>query len=137
MATALRLRNVAIEQLNPVDRMRKLRNELSSLRPNQTAEAENKARELLALAQQQPHDPEASNALYRANLVLGQRALQRNDKRQAAQHLLAASAVTPTDLLRYESVDMTLARQLVDWGEREAVAQYLERFCAHQSGARR
>jgi beta-lactamase regulating signal transducer with metallopeptidase domain len=128
MATALRLRNLAIEQLSPADRMRKLRNELSSLRPNQTAEAENKARQLLALAQQQPHDPEASNAIYRANLVLGQRALQRNDKRQAAQHLLAASAVTPTDWFRYEYVDMTLARQLVDWGEREAVAQYLERF---------
>jgi hypothetical protein len=52
----------------------------------------------------------------------------RNDKRQAAQHLLAASAVAPTDWLRYGAVDMTLARQLVDWGEREAVAQYLERL---------
>jgi beta-lactamase regulating signal transducer with metallopeptidase domain len=128
MATALRIRNIAPEQLSPADRMWKLRNELSSLRPNQTAEAENKARELLALAQQQPNDLEVNNAIYRANLVLGQRALQRNDKHQAAQHLLAASTVVPTDLLRYDSVDMTLARQLVDWGEREAVALYLERL---------
>lgn len=128
MATALRIRNVAIEQLNPVDRMRKLRNELSSLHPNLTDKHETKARELMRLAIQQKKEPESINAIHYTNLVLGQRALQRGDKRQAARHLLAASAVPPTDLLRYGLVNMTLARQLVDWGEREAVAQYLERF---------
>lgn len=56
-------------------------------------------------------------------------ALRRGDKREAARRLLAASEAPPTDRLRCGYIDMTLARQLVDWGEREAVAQFLDR-CA-------
>ncbi len=130
MATSNRLRGAVLEQLAPADRMKKLRNELPFLTANKNGAAENKARELLALGQQHTNGPESNNAIFHASLVLGQCALQRHDKRQAAQHLLAASAVSPTDLLRYGPVDMTLARQLVDWGEREAVAQYLERFAS-------
>lgn len=47
----------------------------------------------------------------------------------AAQHLLAAVESPGSAELRYLPIDMTLARSLVDWGEREAVARFLEQ-CA-------
>jgi hypothetical protein len=62
-------------------------------------------------------------------MALGDLALRRGDKLGAARFLLAASAAPPTDRLRNDYIDMTLARQLVDWGEREAVAKFLDR-CA-------
>ncbi len=130
MASRLRLRNTPPEQINQSDRLRQLRDQMEHGFWRKTAdEVESDARELLALAAQNANDPEYGNAIFFANLMLGDVVLRRGDKRQAASHLLAASEAPPTDRLRYGNVDMTLARQLVDWGEREAVAQYLER-CA-------
>jgi hypothetical protein len=126
--TRLRLRNTAPDQLSQFDRLKWLRSEIEQapLR-DKIDETESKARELLALAAQNTNDPEYGNAIFFANLTLGDAALRRGDKREAARSLLAASEAPPTDRLRYGYIDVTLARQLVDWGEREAVAQFLER----------
>ena len=53
--------------------------------------------------------------------------LHQGDKRAASRYLLAASETPPTERLRYGVIDLSVARHLVDWGERDAVAQFLER----------
>jgi hypothetical protein len=130
MAAHVRLRNTARDQMSRSDRLSWLRSKVEHAMPGEKMdEAESNARELLALAEQNTSDPEYGNAIFFANLTLGDAALRRGDKREAARRLLAASEAPPTDRLRYGYIDMTLARQLVDWGEREAVAQFLDR-CA-------
>jgi hypothetical protein len=129
-ATSERLRNTPPEQLSQSDQMRLLRGQMEeAFWAGKMDEAESKARGLLSLAGRSANDPEHGDAIFFANLSLGQVTLRRGEKRQAAGYLLKASNAPPTDYLRYESIDMTLARQLVDWDEREAVAQFLDR-CA-------
>jgi BlaR1 peptidase M56 len=129
-ANAERLRNTRPEQLSQADQVTLLRGQMEkAFWDGKMDEAESKARELLALAARNTNDPEYGNAVFFANLSLGHVMLRRGEKRQSAGYLLAASNAPPTDHLRYEYIDMTLARQLVDWDEREAVAQFLDR-CA-------
>lgn len=128
--TGLRLRKTPPEQLHQSDRLRLLRGRSEgAFWSKKMDEVESQAQGLLALAGQSKNDAEYGNAVFYANLSLGDVALRRGEKRQAARYLLAASEAPPTDRLRHGHIDMTLARQLVDWGEREAVAQFLER-CA-------
>jgi len=61
-------------------------------------------------------------------MMLGKAALHRGDRRAAAAYLLAAADSPPSST--YENVDMTLARALVDWGERETVARFLDKCAA-------
>jgi hypothetical protein len=129
-ATGERIRNTPPEQLSQSDQMRLLRDQMEeAFWGGKIDEAESKARELLTLASRSANDPEYGNAVFFANSSLGHIMLRRGASRQAAGHLLAASNAPPTDDLRYGYIDMTLARQLVDWGERGAVAQFLDR-CA-------
>jgi hypothetical protein len=129
-ATGEHLRNTPPEQLSQSDRLRLLRGQMEkAFWDGKMDEAESKARELLALAARSTNDPEYGNAIFFVNLSLGHITLRRGEKRQAASYLLSASDAPPTDYLRNEYIDMTLARQLVDWSEREAVAQFLDR-CA-------
>jgi TolA-binding protein len=129
-ATSERRRNTPPEQLSQSDQIRLLRSQMEeAFWAGKMDEAESKARELLSLAGRSANDPEYGDAIFFANLSLGQVMLRRGEKRQAAGYLLKASNAPPTEYLRLESIDMTLARQLVDWGEREAVAQFLDR-CA-------
>lgn len=93
------------------------------------ADAENRSREYLALVMRHPKHPRYSKFLFDANMYMGKFALRRGDRRMAAQHLLAAVESPGSAELRYLPIDMTLARSLVDWGEREAVARFLEQ-CA-------
>ncbi|MGH9849762.1 MAG: M56 family metallopeptidase [Blastocatellia bacterium] len=128
--TGERIRNTPPDKLSKSDRMWLLLNHMENASVEKNLdETESKARELLALAAQSTNDPEYGNAIFFANLTLGDAALRRGDKHAAARYLLAASDAPPTDRLRYAYISMNLARQLVDWGEREAVAQFLER-CA-------
>jgi hypothetical protein len=129
-ATSERLRNTPPEQLSQSDQMRLLRGQMEeAFWDGKMDEAESKARELLSMAARNTNDPEYGDAIFFANLSIGHIMLRRGARRQAAGYLLAASDAPPTDNLRYVDIDMTLARQLVDWGEREAVARFLDR-CA-------
>jgi len=92
------------------------------------------AHQLLELATRNPKDPRYPDAIYNANIALGRAALKQGDRKSAAKYLLAAANSAGSDRLRFLqiSVTMDLPRSLVDWGEREAVATFLERcarFC--------
>ncbi len=90
---------------------------------------ETKARELLALASRNTKDPNYGTAVFLAKMALGGAALNGGDRAEAVRYLLAASDAPPTEFLRYKQIDMSLARNLVDAGERESVAKFLD-HCA-------
>ena len=87
------------------------------------------SREYLALVQRHPDHPRYHQSLFEANMNVGKLALRRGDRRTAVQHMLAALDSPGSAELRFMHIDMTLARSLVDWSEREAVAKFLDR-CA-------
>jgi hypothetical protein len=87
-----------------------------------------KARELLDLAARNPNEPQSAGAVFEANIVLGKVALRKGDKREAARYLLAAADAPASESLRLGPVFMNLPRALIDWGERDAVAQFLDRM---------
>jgi hypothetical protein len=84
-----------------------------------------KAHELLALASHNTEDPNYGTAVFLGNLALGEAALNRGDKAGAVRYLLAASEAQPTEFLHYHKLDMSLAKSLVEAGEREGVATFL------------
>jgi hypothetical protein len=128
--TGERLRKTPPEQMNSSDRLRLLRRQVEEAGyRKKLEEVEPQARELLTLAAQNPTDREYGNAIFFGNLALSRVALRQGNKREAARLLLLASEAPPTDLLRYGHIDTDLPFELVDWGERDAVAQFLER-CA-------
>lgn len=124
MATGIRLRNVAPAQMSDSDRMFWLWRDLQYGHAREKAAAD--ARELLALAARLPDDPNAANAVFFGNQALGRVTLKRGETSEAVRHLRASMTAPATDHLRYKEIDMTLARGLVDVGERTAVAEFLE-----------
>jgi hypothetical protein len=112
--------------LSDADRMVLLQSQLS--RPD-AKDGEAKANELLALAARNTKDPNYGTAIFLANIELGETVLNRGDRAEAVRRLLAACDAPPTEFLRYHQIDMSLARKLVDAGELDAVAQFLDR-CA-------
>ena len=66
---------------------------------------------------------------YEGHLVLGDLALRRGDVAGAKEHLLAATDIADQPLFKYFGPRTTLARALLEAGEHETVAIYLER-CA-------
>jgi hypothetical protein len=89
------------------------------------------AHELLALASRD------GTVIFLADLALGEAALNRGDKPGAVRYLLEASAAPPTEFLRFHRIDMSLARALVDAGERESVATFLDRCAKFNSENKR
>lgn len=87
-----------------------------------------KARELLELAQRVPGAPYSGYAVFEANIMLGKVALRQGHKREAARYLLAAADAPASEELRHNTILMNLPRALIDWGERDAAAQFLERI---------
>jgi hypothetical protein len=88
---------------------------------------------LLKLASGNRKDPNYGTAVFVGNMVLGKAAVERGDKWEAVRHLRAAAEAPVTDELRYSQLDMSLPSLLVDAGERDAVADFLE-SCAKFSG---
>jgi hypothetical protein len=117
--------------------MRLLTSQLEPAYLNQAdaKETEARARELLELT---AHNREADygTSVFLANMALGEAAFARGEKAEAVRYLLAASDAPATEFLRYSQIDMSLARDLVDAGEREGVATFLER-CAKFNRAER
>ncbi len=86
-----------------------------------------KARDLLELANRGGGTPHSGYAFYEANVMLGKIALRKGQKSAAARYLLAAADAPASEELRYNPLLMNLPRTLIDWGVRDAVAQFLER----------
>jgi hypothetical protein len=89
-----------------------------------------KARELLELAQRAPGAAQNGYAVFEGKIMLGKVALRQGHKREAARYLLAAADAPASEELRYSVILMNLPRTLIDWGERDAAAQFLERIAS-------
>lgn len=81
------------------------------------------ATELLQLAPENKSD--SGDAVYTGNSVLGLVALRQGSVSQARQYLLEAGKATGSPVLASFGPDFTLARELLDKGERDAVLEFL------------
>jgi hypothetical protein len=88
-----------------------------------------KAHEVLALAEKRRDLAPSAAAIFQANFMLGKVALRQFNNGEAARYLLLAADAPPSEELRYDTtmLSMNLPRALVDWGQREAVAEFLVR----------
>jgi len=93
------------------------------------AKAEQYANELLKSAQSADGNWNYGNAIHKGNIALGRVALRRGDVTAAKQHLLAAGDTPGSPNLDSFGPNMTLAKELLEKGERDAVIAYL-RACA-------
>ncbi len=101
-------------------------------RANIPPKAERYAQELLRLASTQPQ-PDA-DGIHVAHTVLGKVALHRGDVEAAKKHLLDSARVSGSPVLGSFGPDLTLAKALLQRGERQVVLEYLE-LCARFWGS--
>ncbi len=95
-----------------------------------TNEARAFATEALALDTKFQKEPwRGGDAMHDANLALGRLALQEGRIDEAKQYLLAAGQTSGSPVLGSFGPNMTLARDLLNAGERDAVLQYFS-LCA-------
>jgi len=87
-------------------------------------EAAARARELLLRAESQRADWNYGNAVHKGNIVLGRVALRRGDINAAKYHLLASGRTPGSPQLDSFGPNMTLAKELLERGERTAVVAY-------------
>ena len=92
----------------------------------ETAKAAQYASELLESAPRNKGNWAYGNAIFTGNSVLGRIALQRGDVSAAKQYLLATGETPGSPQLDTFGPDMTLAQELLDKGEREAVINFLQ-----------
>ncbi|MGH9310846.1 MAG: M56 family metallopeptidase [Vicinamibacterales bacterium] len=88
------------------------------------------AEEALALAGVRPDHPDYGTAIYDANLTLGALELRAGHRDGAVRHLQAAAKAPPTEALAVQlwgSLDGRLVTYLLQAGERDSVADFLER----------
>jgi hypothetical protein len=71
--------------------------------------------------------PQSGDAIYIANLILAQTALDRNDLSNAKQYLLQAATTPSAHIIEQNGLDVSVARVLFDRGERDTVVEYLNR----------
>ncbi|MGC4119844.1 MAG: hypothetical protein QM765_35765 [Myxococcales bacterium] len=88
--------------------------------------AERCARDLLAEATKWQGDWNYGNALHRANILLGQAALKRDDLEGASRFLLESTKTPGSPQLATQGPDAALASALLARGRTEAVAKYVE-----------
>ena len=84
------------------------------------------AEELLTLAQTFQVDWNYGNAIQDGNLVLGRIALKEGRTEEAKQHLLEAGKSPGSPQMNTFGPNMSLAKDLLEKGEREVVVEYLE-----------
>jgi hypothetical protein len=90
------------------------------------AKAEKYARALLALAEPHPADPRFGQAWHDANMVLGRLAVKQGDVAKARTYLLRAGHTPGGGTLSSFGPNMSLARDLLERGEKSTVIEYLE-----------
>jgi beta-lactamase regulating signal transducer with metallopeptidase domain len=94
------------------------------------AQSKQFAREALDLAPQFKDAPNYSSTIYRANIVLGLNALREGDVKTAVRGLQVALTAPPSEQLAYDptgGLDSRLVNYLLKCGERESVADFLEK----------
>jgi hypothetical protein len=97
---------------------------------NQLDAAEAHSRALIKMIDHFAGHPRYGDAIFLAHQTLGKIALRRNDTKTAVAELIASTNTPGSDRLTHGPIPMDLARQLVDLGERKAVAHFLDR-CSH------
>ena len=75
------------------------------------------------------NDWNTGNAIHHGNLVLGRLALQAGDNDKAKSHLLKAGKTSGSPQLNSFGPNMTLAKELLDKGEKEVVLEFFQ-LCA-------
>ena len=85
------------------------------------------ANELLLTAPQHREDWNYGNAVHDGNMVLGLLAVRQGNIRTAAQYLLDAGATPGSPQLNSFGPDMSLAKALLEKGERDTVLEYFSR----------
>lgn len=98
----------------------------TALAAGQDDKAKSYARALLDQAPSMEQDWNYGNAVHVGNAVLGLIAAKRGDTAEAERLLLASAGSRGSPQLNSFGPDMLLARELLDKGRRETVAQYLE-----------
>ncbi len=88
--------------------------------------AETYARRLLEVASQNRSDFYYGAALHHGNLILGRLALRAGDVQKAKSSLLAAGRTPGGPQLSSFGPNMSLAKELLERGEKQAVLEYLE-----------
>jgi tetratricopeptide (TPR) repeat protein len=84
------------------------------------------ATELLQLVEQYPRDWNYGNAIHHGNNVLGLVALWREDIEGAKQYLLKAGQTPGSPQLNSFGPNMSLAKALIEKGERDTVLQFFD-----------
>jgi hypothetical protein len=72
-------------------------------------------------------NPGSGDAMYTGNLILAQAALDKNDIASAKTLLLQAASTPGAHSIEQNGLDVSVARVLFDRGERDTVAEYLNR----------
>lgn len=88
------------------------------------------AQEALALARRLTDHPDRGTVIYRTNVALGAHALREGDRRTAVRYMLQATTAPPSArLASFPSfgLDGRLVNYLLKEGERETVAEFLEK----------
>lgn len=111
------------ERFYPLNDIAKLSFELDDLEA-----AERFAQQALAVAREFPDDWNYGNAIHDGNMVLGRLALARGDVDEARSRLLRAGRTPGSPQLDTFGPNVSLARDLLDVGERETVLEYF-RLC--------
>jgi hypothetical protein len=84
------------------------------------------ANELLKAAQQYPKDWNYGNAIHHGNNVLGRIALKQGQLKQADEYLLKAGQTPGSPQLNSFGPNMSLAKELLEKGEKDTVLRYFE-----------
>jgi hypothetical protein len=124
---ALSVREVALGSAAGEDRFNELTDiATEALEAGEVDKAEQYASELLQSAEEFKNSWNYGNALHKGNIVLGRVALLHGDLPNAKDHLLAAGAIPGSPQLDSFGPNMTLAKELLEKGERDTVVAYLQ-----------
>jgi tetratricopeptide (TPR) repeat protein len=84
------------------------------------------ANESLQVAKKYPNNWDEGNSIHQANIVLGRIALKNGDIKTAKQYLLKAGHTPGSPQLDSFGPNMSLAKDLLEAGERDTVLQYFQ-----------
>jgi len=98
-----------------------------ALEAGEIAKAQGYAEEMLKTAESERGSWNYGNMVHHGHLILGRLALRAGDLDKAKEHLLAAGDTPGSPQLNSFGPNMTLAKELLEKGERQAVLEYFKR----------